>query len=122
MKTSSTLPHQIGKAFSVLGILQALLPVVSKPAFAFLYQQTLASFPATFLLVVAVLYSGVLAILVFTHFGLKVIYTYTLLISNLLCSGERAPQLKMWSSCLSLNTSREARGAVGRPSLWSLYH
>ena len=61
----------------MLGILQALLPVVSKPAFAFLYQQTLTSFPATFLLVVAVLYSGVLAILVFTHVGLKVRHTYT---------------------------------------------
>ena len=34
----SKLTHQIGKAFSILGILQALLPVVTKPAFAILYQ------------------------------------------------------------------------------------
>jgi len=63
--------QEIGKAFSILGILQALLPVVTKPAFAILYQKTLKIFPATYLLVVSVFYAGVLAILIFTHFGLK---------------------------------------------------
>jgi len=63
--------QEIGKAFSILGILQALLPVVTKPAFAILYQKTLKIFPATYLLVVSVFYAGVLAILIYTHFGLK---------------------------------------------------
>ena len=113
---------QIGKAFSILGILQALLPVVTKPAFAILYQvhhyhsiwqtnnfftrflknhfsfwaengtgvkklqisgmqfvwncdifqNTLKVFPATYLIVVSAFYTGVLAILIYTHFGLKV--------------------------------------------------
>merc|ERR1719400_1361706 len=63
--------QEIGRAFSILGILQALLPVVTKPAFAILYQKTLKIFPATYLIVVSIFYAGVLAILIFTHFGLK---------------------------------------------------
>merc|ERR1719400_2905369 len=63
--------QEIGKAFSILGILQALLPVVTKPAFAILYQNTLKVFPATYLIVVSAFYTGVLAILIYTHFGLK---------------------------------------------------
>eukprot|EP00092_Neocalanus_flemingeri_P036288 GFUD01039510.1.p1 GENE.GFUD01039510.1~~GFUD01039510.1.p1 ORF type:complete len:539 (-),score=81.11 GFUD01039510.1:778-2394(-) len=62
---------EMGKAFSVLGILQALLPVVSKPAFAFLYKMTIETFPAAFKLLTGSLYCIVLGLLVFTHVGLK---------------------------------------------------
>jgi len=63
--------QEIGRAFSILGILQALIPVVSKPCFAVLYKHTIKVFPAAYLLVVAGLYVGVLALLIVTHIGLR---------------------------------------------------
>ena len=62
---------EIGKAFSVLGIIQALLPMATKPAFSFLYKATLESFPGTYKVLTASLYTIVLGLLIFTHFGLK---------------------------------------------------
>jgi len=62
---------EIGKAFSVLGIIQALLPMATKPAFSFLYKATLETFPGTYRLLTASLYCIVLGLLVYTHFGLK---------------------------------------------------
>jgi len=62
---------EIGKAFSVLGIIQALLPVATKPAFAFLYKMTLETCPATYKVLTGSLYCIVLGLLVYTHFGLK---------------------------------------------------
>ena len=62
---------EIGKAFSVLGIIQALLPMATKPAFSFLYKATLETFPGTYKVLTASLYTIVLGLLIFTHFGLK---------------------------------------------------
>jgi len=62
---------EIGKAFSVLGIIQALLPLATKPAFSFLYKATLETCPGIYMLLSASLYSLVVGLLIFTHFGLK---------------------------------------------------
>jgi hypothetical protein len=62
---------EIGKAFSVLGIIQALLPMATKPAFSFLYRATLETFPGTYRVLSAGLYCIVLGLLIFTHVGLK---------------------------------------------------
>ena len=62
---------EIGKAFSVLGIIQALLPVATKPAFSFLYKMTLGTFPGTYKVLTGSLYCIVLGLIVHTHFGLK---------------------------------------------------
>ena len=64
-------PTEIGKAFSVLGIIQVLLPMAIKPAFSFLYRATLETFPGTYRVLSAGLYCIVLGLLVFTHVGLK---------------------------------------------------
>ena len=52
-------------------LLQALLPLATKPAFSFLYRATLASLPGLYRLVVAGLYCGVFLLLLYTHFGLR---------------------------------------------------
>ena len=62
---------EIGKAFSVLGIMQALFPMATKPAFSFLYRATLETFPGTYRVLSAGLYCIVLGLLIFTHVGLK---------------------------------------------------
>ena len=62
---------EIGKAFSVLGIIQALLPLATKPAFSFLYKATLETCPGIYMMLSASLYSLVVGLLIFTHFGLK---------------------------------------------------
>ena len=62
---------EVGKAFSVLGILQALLPLASKPVFMFIYKTTLDTFPGAYRVLTASLYCIVLGLIIFTHFGLK---------------------------------------------------
>ena len=62
---------EIGRAFSVLGFFQALLPVAFKPAFARLYEATLRTFPATFLVVLASMKFMTLGVVIFAHIGMK---------------------------------------------------
>ena len=62
---------EIGRAFSVLGLFQALLPVAISPAFAKLYEETLRTFPAAFLVVLASMKFIILALVIFAHFGMK---------------------------------------------------
>ena len=63
--------QEIGKAFSFLAVFQEVLPVATKPFFAFLYKHTLESFPGAFKILIGSLYIIVLVIIVLTHFGLK---------------------------------------------------
>ena len=46
-------PDDVGKIFSVLGSMQALMPLVGTPFFGFLYRSTVEAAPATFLYVTA---------------------------------------------------------------------
>ena len=63
--------QEIGKAFSFLAVFQEVLPVATKPFFAFLYKHTLESFPGAFKILIGSLYIIVLVIIVLTHFGLR---------------------------------------------------
>ena len=63
--------NEIGKAFSFLAVFQGILPFGAKPFFAFLYKSTLETFPGAYRVLTGSLYSVVLIIIIFTHFGLK---------------------------------------------------
>ena len=63
--------NEVGKAFSVLGILQSLFPFVTKPFFSFFYKSTLETFPGAYRLLCGSLYILVLILLIYTHFGMK---------------------------------------------------
>ena len=57
----------MGKIFSIVGTFQALIPFGAGPLFGFLYRDTVAKFPAAFLLVVAgfKLIEGIVVFIVF---------------------------------------------------------
>ena len=59
-------------------------------------QKTLKIFPATYLLVVSVFYAGVLAILIYTHFGLKVFFG-----THLANPALHSSIIEMFSVCIS---------------------
>ena len=79
--------NEVGKAFSVLGIIQSLLPLATKPFFSFFYRDTLDTFPGeigkfegmcltisiagAFRILTGSLYILVLLLLIYTHFGMK---------------------------------------------------
>ena len=65
--TKNVNPDEVGKVFSIVGTFQALLPFASSPAFGFLYRETVAYFPAAFLLLVAALkgLEGIVVIVVY---------------------------------------------------------
>ena len=60
-------PDEVGKIFSIVGTFQALIPFGAGPLFGFLYRDTVAYFPAAFLLVVAgfKLIEGIVVFIVF---------------------------------------------------------
>ena len=62
---------EVGKAFSVLGVLGALFPVITKPFYSYLYKRTLETFPGAFYVLSATLYILVFIILIYTHIGMK---------------------------------------------------
>lgn len=63
--------NEIGKAFTFLAIFQGIIPIATKPFFAFLYKNTLETFPGAYKILSGSLYLGILLIIVLTHFGLK---------------------------------------------------
>ena len=63
--------NEIGRAFTVLAVLESLLPLLTKPFNAFLYKKTLSTFPGAFIAMAGCGYLVVLLIQVYTHFGLK---------------------------------------------------
>ena len=63
--------NEIGKAFTFLAIFSNLLPIATRPFFAFLYKDTLDTFPGAYKILAGSLYTGVLALIFLTHFGLK---------------------------------------------------
>ena len=62
---------EVGRAFTILSLFQGVLPFATRPFYAFLYKQSLATFPAAFRVLTGSLYLGVLGVIVFTHLGLK---------------------------------------------------
>ena len=63
--------NEIGKAFTFLAIFTGIIPIATKPFFAFLYKNTLETFPGAYKILSASLYLGILLIILLTHFGLK---------------------------------------------------
>ena len=48
--------NEVGKAFTVLGILQTLFPFITKPFFSYLYKSTLETFPGAYRVLCGSLY------------------------------------------------------------------
>ena len=63
--------NEVGKAFSVLGVLGALFPVITKPFYSYLYKTTLETLPGAFYVLSASLYVLVFCLLIYTHTGMK---------------------------------------------------
>ena len=63
--------NEVGRAFSVLGTLQALFPLVTNPFISFLYKMTLETLPGAFRIWRGSLYFIVLFLLIYIHLGLK---------------------------------------------------
>ena len=63
--------NEIGKAFTFLAICQGIFPIATKPFFAFLYKNTLETFPGAYKILSGSLYIGLLVLIITTHFGLK---------------------------------------------------
>ena len=62
---------EVGKAFSVLGVISSIFPFVTKPFFSFLYRETLATFPGAFRVLTGSLYVLVLILLIMTYIGMR---------------------------------------------------
>ena len=62
---------EVGKAFSVLGVISSIFPFVTKPFFSFLYRETLATFPGAFRVLTGSLYVFVLILLIMTYIGMR---------------------------------------------------
>lgn len=63
-------PDELGTILSVIGAVQAFVPIIAAPCFGLLYRNTVDVFPQTYLLVFAGLYAVVTAILLYTRHGL----------------------------------------------------
>ena len=66
-------PWEIGTVFSVIGAVQAMMPIIASPIYGFLYKQTLTYFPGAFLLLNVALYFVV---------GLLVVWVYRAMTSS----------------------------------------
>ena len=62
---------EVGKAFSVLGVISSIFPFVTKPFFSFLYRETLDTFPGAFRVLTGSLYVLVLILLLMTYIGMR---------------------------------------------------
>ena len=63
--------NEVGRAFSVLGTLQAVFPLVTNPFISFLYKMTLETLPGAFRIWRGTLYFIVLFLLIYIRLGLK---------------------------------------------------
>ena len=63
--------NEVGRAFSVLGTLQAVFPLVTNPFISFLYKMTLETLPGAFRIWRGSLYFIVLFLLIYIHLRLK---------------------------------------------------
>ena len=62
---------EIGRAFTVLAVLESVFPLLTKPFNAFLYQKTLSTFPGAFIAMAGGSYFVVFLIQLYTHCGMK---------------------------------------------------
>ena len=64
-------PTEIGKAFSVLGVLESFLALVSKPFYGFMYQASLDVFTGLWIVVSVGFITIAMIIAIVLHFGMK---------------------------------------------------
>ena len=64
-------PTEIGKAFSVLGVLESCLTLVAKPLYGFMYQASLDIFAGLWMIVSVGFLIIALIIAIILHFGMK---------------------------------------------------
>ena len=64
-------PTEIGKAYSVLGVLEKCLGLIAKPIYGMLYKFSLHFFAGLFILISAGIMAVALTIAIFLHFGMK---------------------------------------------------
>ena len=62
---------EVGKAFSVLGVISSIFPFVTKPFFSLLYRETLSTFPGAFRILTGSLFVLVLILLIMTYIGMR---------------------------------------------------
>ena len=60
-------PWEIGTVFSVVGALQAMMPLLASPMYGFLYKRTLATLPGAFLLLNVGLYVVVMFLVLWVY-------------------------------------------------------
>jgi len=64
-------PTEVGSVLSAVAVAQAVLTLLGKPFFGFLYGQTVSRLPATYLLLSILLYLAVLGVVVTAHCGMR---------------------------------------------------
>ena len=64
-------PKETGRGFTVLAVLESVLPLLTKPFNAFLYKNTLSTFPGAFIAMAGCFYFLVFLIQLYTHIGMK---------------------------------------------------
>ena len=64
-------PTEVGKVFGLLGILEAVLAILSKMSFGFMYKSTVSFLPELFLYVDSFICFVALIFAIFVHFGMK---------------------------------------------------
>ena len=63
-------PEEIGKIFTIIGVLEALMSLVAKPMFGFIYQATLEILPGLWLVILSTFLVITLVIAIITHVGM----------------------------------------------------
>ena len=63
--------YEVGAMFSILAAIQAMVPMVAIPFYGFLYKHTVATFSATFLVLLSGLYVVCTVLIVFVKVGLR---------------------------------------------------
>lgn len=71
-------PHEVGKVFSVVGAIQALMPFAASPTFGFLYRSTVATFPSAFILLVVSVYAVLLVLIMCVHYYMDKVHKKTM--------------------------------------------
>ena len=63
-------PEEVGKIFTIIGVLEAVMSLVAKPLFGFIYQATLDILPGLWLVILSTLLVITLVLAIITHVGM----------------------------------------------------